>query len=307
MTEEIRTEKENTEKTGDELSTTEIENPGGSNEMTMTIQGPGMETILNVVDPNIQDMFIEPTAHSGTEIGALLSRCVLPVQMGVFDIPEKLLEKIESIGKAGEQMLPGYIMSIRQEIIRFKVISASQAFGMISDDKTDMFVADAVKMAPEIISDFLDSVKSVCRDMGVIQRQYASEGAFFMSQSLGGKREIPIEPQVISTPLQDQVIRLNRTSSGIGGYLILALLKSIDRVGKFLSDKTILKLFGVPDALTMLNTLDYRIMPEQILFHQDLKNLMRTVSSWDKNKQISKDDLIILILLCERIRKHLDK
>lgn len=265
------------------------------------------KTVLSVVDPDVRKMFIEPKPHQGTLIASLLSRCVVPINMGVFDIPDRLLKQINNETENAEEMSPVETTTILRNITAFKIEAGSQAMSMMTEDPIDMFLASAVENSTRIISNFVCSVTELCGAMQEIQKQYASEGAFYLKDALGAS-SVKISKEVIMTPVQNILVDLGKMSSGHGGYQILALLKGLDTVAGFLADPVIQKLYGASNVLGMLNKLEYRILPDQMMYHENLATLMDLVKTiGETTDEIDNDVLAQLIMVCKNIKAYLSK
>ena len=288
------------------------ENGSNGNAITTGQRGTKIEvtvgkTVLSVVDPDVRQMFVKPKPSQGTEIAALLSRCVVPVSMGVFDIPNRLLKQINKETSTAEEMSPIETTQILREITVFKIDSGSQAMSMMTDDPIDMFICSAIENSPSIVSNFVGSVREFCNAMQEIQGQYASEGAYYLKETLGSD-SVKISREVIMTPIQNLLVDLSKMSSGHGGYQILALLKGIGKVANFLGDPVIQKLYGATSALGMLNKLDYRILPDQIMYHENLAILMGLVKTiGETTGEIDNDVIARLIMVCKNIQSYLSK
>ena len=262
-------------------------------------------TVLDVVDPQIRDMFAEPKPTDSTMIASLLSRCVVPVKMGVFQIPEKLLGKLTGESECAETMLPLEFLAIRRELQLFSLEAGSTAKCVMSDDPVDQFTFEAIDRASRLIKVYLVHVVALCQSLKDIQQRYASESSFYLNQTLGAQgSQMPIKDNVIMTPIQSFIMELNRLSMGLGGYRILAMLKAIDKVGKFLSDARVKKIFGADNAVLLLNKLDYRIYPEQVMLHEDLGELMRLVTKVG-TEGVKAGDAAKLIVLADGILSNL--
>lgn len=261
--------------------------------------------VLNVIDPNVEKMFIEPKPHHGTAIALLLSRCIVPIQMNVFAIPERLLARISEEAEKAEMMMPVEMIKIRAEIAAFKDELAGVAATMAGEDYVTMFIPEAVKNANGIARDYLVSVLELCGAMFGFQKRYASSDAFYQSQTLGADTIEP-DANVIVVSIQNHILDMNKMSAGWGGYRIMALLKAINQTAKLLDDPQIKAMFGAADALSMLNKLDFRIQPDQMAFSNNLCQLAEMVKEIGETKKLDKKTIGKLITICLSIKSYKD-
>lgn len=263
------------------------------------------ETVLNVVDPNVEKIFIEPKPDHGTAIALLLSRCIVPVQMNVFGIPDKLLAKISEEAEEAEKMMPPGMVSIKAKIAAFKDELSGVAAAIAGDDYAAMFIPEAVTNATNIARKYLVSVLELCQSMITFQKRYASSDAFYQAQTLGADTIKPDEKAIL-VAIQNHILDMNQMSAGWGGYRIMALLKVINETAKLLDDPQIKNLFGATDALSMLNKLDFRIHPDQMAFSQNLCQLAEVVKEIGETKKVDKNTIGKLITLCSSIKSYKD-
>lgn len=280
------------------------------NEITTGTQGGKLEvkvgtTVLNVVDPDIAALFIEPKPSDGTMIASLLSRCVVPVGKGVFQIPEQLLAHITREAKTAEQMAPIEICEILRQLSAFKIDTGSQAMSMLNDDPIDMFLCDAVSNAEGLVGKFTGSVEEFCRAIVDLQDKYASEKAHYRREAMGST-VYEISKQVLMTPIQNFVLDLNRMAAGTGGYRILALLKALDKVAGFIADPIIQKMYSTGSPITMLNRLNIRIEPKEMELHDNLAKLMEIVTEIAEiSGDVPKEKTGELMMVCENTLSQL--
>lgn len=273
---------------------------GDGNLIKITMDGGH---VLEVVDPNTERMFIEPKPHHGTNIALLLSRCVVPIQMNVFAIPKKLLDRIGEEATTAEMMLPFEMVGIRAEIAALKDELAGVVATMAGKDAAAMFVFEAVKDSGNIARNYLVSVLNLCNSVAEFQQRYASQDAFYQSQTLGAET---IEPDTDSllVPVQNHILDMNKMSAGWGGYRIMALLKTINQIAKLLDNSQIKTLFGAADALAMLNKLEFRVQPSQMAFSKNLCLLSEMVGGIGETKKVDKQIAGKLITLCRNIQSY---
>ena len=272
---------------------------GNEKVLELTVAGK----VLQVIDPEIERMFVEPQPHEGTKIAFFLARCVIPVQMDIFDIPEMLEQRIDQEGRQAEMMLPPDLVMLKNQIKIFREALGGQILYNVSNDPVDFFIPEAVANAKDIVKEYLASAIQFCNAIGKIRQQYASQEAYYMGQTLG-KDTIQLDEGAVMACIQNHILDMNRLSSGWGGYRILALIKAVGKVANYLEDKRINVLFGASDVISLLNKLKYRIAPEQMIFHQNLTALSELVESIGASKKLSKPDIGTLIKLCSAIKSY---
>jgi hypothetical protein len=261
--------------------------------------------VLNVIDPNVEQMFVEPKPHHGTAIALLMSRCIVPIQMNVFEIPERLLAKIAEEARNAEMMMPVEMVNIRAEVAAFKDELAGLAATLAGEDFVTMFIPEAVKNANGTARDYLVSVLELCDCMAGFKKRYASSDAFYQAQTLGSDTVEP-DSNAIVVSIQNHILDMNKMSAGWGGYRIMALLKVINQTAKLLDNPQIKALFGAADALAMLNKLDFRIQPDQMAFSGNLCQLAEMVKEIGETKKLDKKTIGRLITLCMSIKSYKD-
>ncbi|MFC1645478.1 hypothetical protein ACFL08_05630 [Patescibacteria group bacterium] len=246
------------------------------------------DVMLTVIDPAIEKMIANPMPTQTTMVAMFLSRCIIPVSKGVFTIPEKLLTEIVEKSKDAEKMSPIQSMQIKKKLKAYRdAVTGSGALD--GEDIYDMVLSEAISDSPRLCRDFMKSVKGFCDAMKEVDEKHGSERASFRQElySTGGRKAKTkkISDAAVTTPMKKLIIELNKLAAGEGGYRILSLIKNISVIGDFLSDETIINLFGVQDRTSMLNALDYRLDPDQVTLHENLISLMSMIESVMVNKK----------------------
>ncbi|MCP3920970.1 MAG: hypothetical protein GY714_00140 [Desulfobacterales bacterium] len=260
------------------------------------------DVILNPVSIDMEHLFVKPEKNDTTKIAALISKCIVPFSIGIVDVPEKILAKVEEAGKDAEMILPVEAIEVYKIVLKLKY----RLFGddqKGSDDSTDIFTYDAVSQAGYYINEFKQIVQEFCKEVESVQSQVASEKSFYMAQTLG--TEVAIDSSMILTASQNMIQRLNVLASGLNGYKILALVKVINEIGALLDHSVIKKFYEAPNRTSIVNKLGYRIKPSDIALNNQLNEILDIVLELKDSSEIEKEVLVKLFSLSALISKGL--
>jgi len=272
---------------------------------------PGTTTLevkdgpIVALSPDISALFVTPTSGSGTRVATLMGRCVVPVTMGVLDVPEKLLSGIKRRSERAEKMLPLTAVEVYKRVALFMEKFTSRAAGIAAGDAVTFFYSDALEnlrtTSPNLVDTYCQGLFQLCNDVAVLEEHYSSQGLFHLTQNL--QQSLQVDPDMVVTPLQNQLIRLNRMSAGMGGYLILALLKIVDDVRALITDASVRSMYGESNAISLFSRLGYRTEPKEMLLHKQIIQLSDLVSEYaEGTKPIQNQMTITLISLCRSVK-----
>ncbi len=264
----------------------------------------GGALIFKPIDIDIERLFVAPEKNDTTKIAALLAKCLVPFRIGVLDVPEKILHEIEEMSKNSETIMPLEAIEVYKMIwlLNNKMISPGPQTDV--DNAIDIFIHDAVKSAQQLIAKFQEAIRKFCSEIQTIQNQVASEKSFYMAKTLDA--EIGVDPTLIITAAQNFIQSLNVIASGLKGYFILALVKTIDTVGKILDDSQIQQLHGVMNQTALVNKLGYRILPSHVAVHKQMSELIDLTMEIQNDFELEKSELVRIFMLSDSINKSLD-
>ncbi len=261
----------------------------------------GSDLILNPVSIDMERLFVKPEKNDTTKIAALISKCIVPLSIGIMDVPEKILKQVEESGKNSEMLLPVEAVEVFKIVLKLKHRLFSDSSKKSSEDTTDLFTYEAVAEAPEFIRSFKSILQEFCNEIETVQSQVASEKSFYMAKTLG--TEVAIDSSMILTATQNMIQKLNVLASGLNGYKILALVKVINEIGALLDDSVIKQFYEVPNRTAIVNKLGYRIQPGHIALNNQLNELLDIVLDLKDNSEIEKEVLVKLFSLSGLISK----
>lgn len=251
----------------------------------------------------MEKLFVTPEVTDTTRIATLLSRCVVPVRLNVFSVPDKLLAFIEEKSHQSESLLPLAAVGIYQKIRHLRYRMFAPDFFPDIDDVIDLFMSDAVRQANYFTDRFCVCLSEICDEILNIKEQIASEKAFFMSRVLG--TEATIDPSLIVTAIQNFFMALNILASGMDGYIILALVKAIDTIGKLLQDPQIHSVHHVLNQTALLNTLGFRLLPGHVAFDKHISEMLTLSFTMERSRKLGNDDILRLLTLADHVKRGL--
>lgn len=264
----------------------------------------GEATFMEVDLVDINKMFAQPAAGNGLAFAAILSRCVIPIQMGVFTIPAKLLDKITTSSIGREVMTPPETMAIRREISIFTVQAGAAIMSLMSPDSSDQFTHEGIKNSEAIANNFLKTVKLFCKQIEEVDNMSNSARAFIRARTMKTKKPA-INPAMLTPAIQDFILNMNKQAAGDGGWIFQSIGKSINRIANFLDNEVIMELFGAHNKAEMLTKLEYRITPTQVMLHENLFELVQLLTVINESSAIDNDELNQLFVLCQALNSSL--
>jgi hypothetical protein len=246
----------------------------------------GSDMILNPVTIDMENFFVKPEKNDTTRIAALISKCIVPISIGIIDVPEKIQKHVEETGQTSETILPAEAVEVYKIVLKIK----HQLFGdsMKGDDSTDLFTYEAVQSSGKYINEFKQILGEFCGEVETVQSQVASEKSFYMSKTLGTEIDI----NLIQIAVQNYVHSLNVTASGLKGYKILSLVKIINEIGEIVDSESTMKFYGCSDKTTLMNKLGYRILPGQMALDNQMNKLTDLIFEIEGSEDGNRERLI---------------
>lgn len=261
----------------------------------------GSDVIFKPIDIELERLFAAPEKNDTTRIATLLAKCVVPVRIGVLDVPKKILAHIKEVGRNSETILPLASVRVYHTILKLEHRMAGSNAEITLENAANLFVPDAVKSATRLVDDFWSALTTFCREIETVQGHIASEKSFYMAQTLG--TEMTVDPSLILTAAQNFIQALNVTASGLNGYVILALVQTIDTIGKLMDDPDMQELYSAMNQTAIVNKLGFRILPGHVALHKQMNELLDITMKAGDSSDIDKTTLVKLFNLTNLITK----
>lgn len=263
------------------------------------------ETIFKTVPVDMERLFVAPEKNDTTRIAALLSRCIIPLDLGILNLPSKILKEVESGGESSEEIVSNEAIEIYKLARKIDHRMNDKMIFTETEDKLDIFLMDALRSAETLCIDFIRSLVEFCKEIDTVRDMVSSEKSFYMSKTLG--TEIEVDTDLIQIAVQNYVHSLNVSASGLNGYKILSLVKIINEIGEIVDNDSTMKFYGCTDKTSLVNKLGYRILPGQMALDSQMNKLIDLIFEIEGSNDSNKDRLIEIFNLSESVRKGLEK
>ena len=267
--------------------------------------------VLAVKIPNIEALSAASEFHGGTKIGISLGQAIVPVSYGLFNVPTRILEVVQTQIENAETISPITVITAKRQLLRFQEATADLVVALMGgDDLNRMYMYQAVKDAKAMSLKYCEAMMLFCTDMSIVKEQYASEQSFFLAQALNENSQVAVDMELIDGPLEELVNRLNKISSGEGSYKIVSLLTAIDDIGNMLANATIQALFGASNSRAMFNQLGFRIKQNDVMFYRQMKTMVDQIQPRMQSNgkaPMPGKEVLALITVAEHVQKGLER
>jgi len=303
------------EENTDNQETTALTTPGAPKVQIIQAGKPADKKsgVLAIQVPDINTLSAKSEFHGGTEIGLALGQAVVPVGYGIFSVPDKVLKGVQDEIMNSETLAPIDIVMIKRQLIRFQEMTADLVMAISGgDDLNRLYMYQAVQNSTKMAQQYCEGMLAFCKDIGTFRQQYASQEAFFMSQTLSKESvQMEVDMELIDAPIEAMVTHLNAMTAGEGGYQIVSLLAAIDEVRSIITNDTVLKLFGASNPRALFNRIDFKIEQSDLMFYRQLSMLAEMIKPRmqpdGRNKAMNGQDIVTMINLAENAQKGLER
>ncbi len=264
-----------------------------------------INSIYKTVSVDMEKLFVSPEKNDTTKIAALLSKCLIPLNMGILNLPSKILSEIEKEGKDSESLLPNEAVDVYKLACKIKRRMSHRDIFVETDDMLDIFLFEALQSSKNLTNSFERALSVFCNEVDVVREQVSSQNSFFLAKTLG--TEVEIDTNLIQIAVQNFIHSLNVIAAGLNGYKILALVKVINEIGEILDSELTLKFYSCTDKTSLVNKLGYRVMPGQMALNNQINSLMDLIFKLQESSDNRKEQLMEIFRLSDSVIKALKK
>jgi hypothetical protein len=270
-----------------------------------------LDVILKPITPDLEELYVQPETSQTTEIGMMLAKSIIPIHMGIFSVPKRMLEEIQKVGDESEKISELEAIKVYLTVLKIhrKLVITPDSIDISNmTEILDSFVYLAIAEAPRLLKQFTKIIIQFCNDVKEQQNSVASTTAWQMSQTTG--QNIPIDIDSLKAATANCIQQLNVIAAGMNGYKILALTKMVDDIGRLLNNSKIQEIYNVSNAVALFNKLKFRINPGQIQFHKQLDELLNKIkelNDFDTTKiEASQQLALSIFMISEQILSKLN-
>ncbi len=193
----------------------------------------------NLKNIDLESLFVAPEKNDTTKIAGYLAKCIVPIKIGILDIPRKIILAIEDMSQSAESILPLEAAEVYHMACQIDNRMMSRASKVDIKDIIELFTFEAVQTSSSLVNQFIKIIQIFCQEIETVQKQVASENSFYMVQTLG--TEAMLDSSLIVVSVQNLIHNLNTMASGLEGFKIISLGKLINTIDQLMSNEEIKK------------------------------------------------------------------